>query len=243
MLSVQAISKAFGKEPVLKAVNLALAPEEVLSVLGKSGSGKTTLLKIIAGLEQADEGDIKVNQQSILSVPAHLRNIVYLYQEPLLFPHLTVAQNVGFGLGIRNIPQTEIKVKVADMLEALELQDQGSKRPHQLSGGQKQRVAFGRALIINPSILLLDEPFGALDVETRQHMQALFQRVKQQYQMTAIFVTHDLKEAMIMGDRIGFMREGQLDLYDSLQAFVQDPRTEAQREMKFWEGIINQASK
>ncbi|MEL6651962.1 MAG: ATP-binding cassette domain-containing protein, partial [Bacteroidota bacterium] len=163
-------------------------------------------------------------------------------QEALLFPHLNVFDNLAFGLRLRRTPGAEIKKRVGEMLERLGLVDQTSKMPHQLSGGQKQRVSFGRALIINPRVLLLDEPFGALDVETRAQMQTFFKEVAQTYQITAIFVTHDLKEALLMGNRVGYMRRGKLDIYESKQAFIDDPRTEAQKEINFWRQIASQSS-
>ncbi len=234
MIHCERLNKRFGSEQVLEEVSFSLAERETLSVLGRSGSGKTTLLKILAGLESADEGEILLNGQRINEQSPQERGIVYLYQEALLFPHLNVFENLAFGLRLRRTPSPEIKRAVEEMLARLGLSEQASKMPHQLSGGQKQRVSFGRALIINPKVLLLDEPFGALDVETRSSMQAFLKEVSLEYQITAIFVTHDLKEALLMGDRIGYMRTGKLDIYDSKEAFVQDPRTEAQSEIEFW---------
>ncbi|MFK7924814.1 MAG: ABC transporter ATP-binding protein [Bacteroidia bacterium] len=234
MIHCEGLNKFYGAEKVLQNVSFSLAERKTLSVLGRSGSGKTTLLRILAGLESANEGEILLKGQRINETPAKDRGIVYLYQEALLFPHLNVFDNIAFGLRLRRTPGSEIKARVGEMLERLELEDQQKKMPQQLSGGQKQRVSFGRALIINPRVLLLDEPFGALDVETRSSMQAFLKEVSQTYQITAIFVTHDLKEALLMGDRVGYMREGQLEIYDSKAAFVADSRTEAQNEIAFW---------
>lgn len=234
MLTVEQLHKSFGTEPVLRGISLTLARQEMLSVLGRSGSGKTTLLKILAGLEQPDQGRLLLDGQDIAAWSPQRRNIVYLYQESLLFPHLDAFENVAFGLRLRGLSRSTVKQRVTEMLAQLELADQARKLPHQLSGGQRQRVAFGRALIIEPPLLLLDEPFGALDLETRTNMQALLQRVAREMKLTAIFVTHDLKEAIVMGDRLGYMRAGQLDLYPDVQAFVADPRTEAAGEMAFW---------
>lgn len=220
---------------MLDSVSFSLAQKETLSVLGRSGSGKTTLLRILAGLESADEGEILLNGKRINEQTPQERAIVYLYQEALLFPHLNVFDNLAFGLRLRRTPRPEIKQAVEEMLARLSLTDQAQKMPQQLSGGQKQRVSFGRALIINPKVLLLDEPFGALDVETRSRMQAFLKEVSQAYEITAIFVTHDLKEALLMGDRIAYMREGKLDIYASKADFVKDPRTEAQAEIDFWQ--------
>jgi putrescine transport system ATP-binding protein len=205
----------------------------ILSILGKSGSGKTTLLKIIAGLETADHGIITLQKEIVNDVPPHRRNFVYLYQEPLLFPHLNVFENVAFGLRLRKENENIIQQKVLNMLDELELSDQAMKMPTQLSGGQRQRVAFGRALIINPKVLLLDEPFGALDTETRQTMQQLLQKIIAEHPITTLFVTHDLKEAIIMGDRIGVMESGNLKIYNSKKEFVDD-NEKVKGEISFW---------
>jgi len=234
LLRVHDLHKSFSDEPVLRGVSLDLAQHEMLSVLGRSGSGKTTLLKILAGLEQADRGEITLHGEDIAQWSPKQRNIVYLYQEALLFPHLDAFENIAFGLRLRGLPKAEVQQRVERMLAQLELEDQAYKQPHQLSGGQRQRVSFGRALIIEPPLLLLDEPFGALDLETRASMQGLLKRVARDLGMTAIFVTHDLKEAILMGDRLGYMRAGLLDLYPDVQAFIEDPRTEAAGEIDFW---------
>ena len=162
MLTVEHIHKSFGKEQVLNGVSFELDKHKMLSVLGRSGSGKTTLLKIIAGLEKAEKGDILIKGNTVMDRPPNQRNIVYLYQEALLFPHLNVFENIAFGLRIRKLGKKEIQAKTLQMITELELEDQTDKMPDQLSGGQKQRVSFGRALIINPEVLLLDEPFGVI---------------------------------------------------------------------------------
>ena len=230
------IDKAFGAEKVLDSLSLQLGEHEMLSILGRSGSGKTTLLKILAGLEAPDAGQVLLKGEDIGPIPPNRRNIVYLYQEPLLFPHLDVFENVAFGLRLRRLPEAEIKKRVQEMLANLELPEQARKKPQQLSGGQRQRVAFGRALIINPKVLLLDEPFGALDAETRASMQQLLKRIARDFAITAIFVTHSLKEALAMGDRIGLMQDGKLKVYGSKKAFIDDGDTGAQAEMEFWRG-------
>lgn len=234
LLHVDHISKAFGAQQVLQPVTFTLRQKQVLSVLGASGSGKTTLLKIIAGLETPDTGRIVLDGQDITGLPPQQRGIVYLYQEALLFPHLTVAGNIGFGLRLRKKPNALIREQVAAMLERLELGEEADKMPDQLSGGQKQRVAFGRALIISPRVLLLDEPFAALDSQTRGRMQALFKEVAADYDITALFVTHDLKEALIMGDELAVIREGQWTPYPDRKAFLQDPATGVREEIEFW---------
>ncbi len=230
------LHKKFGAETVLGGLDLQLGERQMLSILGRSGCGKTTLLKIIAGLEQSDAGMIKIAGKVMNEVSAHQRNIVYMYQEPLLFPHLSVFENVAFGLRLRKMPRATIEARVLEMLEALELSEQARKMPHQLSGGQRQRVAFGRALIINPQVLLLDEPFGALDTETRQAMQVLLKRIMQTQPITAIFVTHDLKEAIIMGDAIGMMEKGKLAIFPDKKTFIAQNEY-VKKEINFWQNL------
>lgn len=238
-LEVTGLSKTYGHEQVLRNLSFSLAAQRTLSILGRSGSGKTTLLKILAGLEQADTGAIRLGATTIQNLPPNRRNVVYLYQEPLLFSHLNVSENIAFGLRLRRMPDAEIRRRVQELLEELELLDQARKMPGQLSGGQRQRVAFGRALIINPPLLLLDEPFGALDSLTRNSMQELFRRVADEHRITSLFVTHDLKEALLMGDQLALLQNGVLQLYTDKTAFLNDPRTGAKAELSFWENIKN----
>jgi len=239
LLIVKELSKKYGSEKVLHSLDLELASGQVLSILGRSGSGKTTLLKIIAGLDTADAGDIFLNQKHINELAPQHRNILYLYQEALLFPHLNVAENLAFGLRLRKTPAAVCTQKVTQMLEELGLSEQAHKMPEALSGGQRQRVAFGRALIVQPQVVLLDEPFGALDAQTRQQMQALFKKLAQAHQITAIFVTHDLKEALLMGDHLATLDQGQLKVYPSKAAFIEDAETGVKAELAFWESIKN----
>ena len=234
---VENISKSFGNETVLQNVNLILPVQQCLSILGKSGSGKTTLLKILAGLEQADQGTIWFNQEELQQLPSRERGVVYLYQEALLFPYLNVFENIAFGLRLRKMPNAKIKAKVLQMSKDLGLGGMESKMPEQLSGGQKQRVAFGRALIVHPKVLLLDEPFGALDAQTRREMQRLFLKISAQEKITAIFVTHDAKEALVVGNQLGLMESGRLNLYPNKAAFVQDAATGLPEEIAFWQNF------
>lgn len=240
MLTVQNVSKTYQKKEILKDVNFTLHKNQLLSILGKSGSGKTTLLKILAGLETPDSGEITVQGKNILPIPPHQRKIVYLYQESLLFPHLNVFENVAFGLKLQKQNKSVIADKTLQLLEALGLADQAHKLPYQISGGQKQRVSFGRALIIEPQLLLLDEPFGSLDPGTREQMQALLQQMIAQYHITGLFVTHDIKEALLMGDQIALMQNGQLRTFQSTNEFIEDKQTGAKAEIEFWKKFINQ---
>ncbi|TAE53001.1 MAG: ABC transporter ATP-binding protein [Bacteroidetes bacterium] len=234
MLNVSHLHKTFGSGQILRDISFSIAEREMLAVLGRSGSGKTTLLKILAGLESQTSGEIVMEGRQIQEVPPQNRGIVYLYQEPLLFPHLDVYENLAFGLRLRNTDKAMLHPQVEEMLSLLGLEGLAARMPGQLSGGQKQRVAFGRALLVKPRMLLLDEPFGNLDSETRRQMQDLLRKTTTAYQISGIFVTHDIREAMVMGDRLAYIHQGDLTCYDSREAFLQDPRTEAARERDFW---------
>ncbi|WP_338374362.1 ABC transporter ATP-binding protein [Marivirga tractuosa] len=222
----------------MQNLNFSLEAHKTLSILGKSGCGKTSMLKILGGLLKPDTGKIILDGQDISNLDAEKRNIVYLYQEDLLFPHLNVFENIAFGLRIKKQKEEHIQSKVKEMLELLELENHGQKMPHQLSGGQRQRVSFGRAIIINPALLLLDEPFGSLDAGTRQRMQQLFKDIAHKFKITSLFVTHDLKEAILMGDEIAFMDRGKLKVYKNTEEFIADPSTGVQSEIGFWEKLI-----
>lgn len=236
-LEVSGLTKGFDGEGVLEAVSFSLEERQVLSVVGRSGCGKTTLLKVIAGLVPADAGSIRRRGGDITSVPAERRDIVYLYQEPLLFPHLSVFENVAFGLRLRDVAADRVDRDVTRMLESLDLAEHRDKAPQHLSGGQRQRVSFGRALILAPSLLLLDEPFSSLDADTRAQMQGLFRRVAVEFAITAIFVTHDLKEALLLGDRLSTLRGGRLHSYDTKADFIADPEAGVAEEIAFWTSV------
>ncbi|HET8735998.1 MAG TPA: ABC transporter ATP-binding protein [Pricia sp.] len=233
-LEVKNIVKSFGREKVVKDLTFSLEGKKTLSILGKSGCGKTTMLKTIGGLVAPDSGTIRLNGEDITRRKPEKRNIVYLYQEDLLFPHLNAFENIAFGLRLKKKPESTIQKQVGHMLERLELGTQSNKMPDQLSGGQRQRVSFGRAIITNPSLLLLDEPFGSLDAGTRQRMQGLFKKVSEAFDITSLFVTHDVKEAVLMGDEIGYMQAGRLKVYKDKDDFIADPETGVEEEIEFW---------
>jgi len=238
-LTAQHISKSFGSEQVLNNLSLTLQEHETLSILGRSGCGKTTLLKILAGLESADQGKVLIEDTNIQELSSQHRDVVYLYQEALLFPHLNVFENIAFGLRLRKVSESEINRQVHSMIQKLELSGMEDKMPHQLSGGQKQRVSFGRALITNPKVLLLDEPFGNLDADIRSNMQQFFKQIANDFQITAAFVTHNVKEAILMGDRSGSLAGGNLSIYPSIEAFINSGNNGVQEEIEFWESIKN----
>ncbi len=237
-LDIQHIGKSYAHEKVIYDLSLSLEAHQTMSILGKSGCGKTTLLKIIAGLQAPDQGTILLNGQNVTRQSPAVRHIVYLYQEDLLFPHLNVFENIAFGLRLRKENKEQVRHKVTQMIDSLDLHTQAGKMPHQLSGGQKQRVSFGRALIINPALLLLDEPFSSLDAQTRGQMQQLFKKVAQEFSITSLFVTHDLKEAMLMGDDMALMQAGRLKVFQNKHEFITDPATGAREELKFWQQFM-----
>ena len=237
LLSVQHINKSFKKETVLNDVALAVEAHHTLSILGKSGCGKTTLLKIIAGIFLQDTGNVFLRDININKLVPHQRNIVYMSQEPLLFPHLNVFENIAFGLRLRKEQHSIVEKKVNQLIDELGLQEHRSKMPDQLSGGQKQRVNFGRSLIINPPLLLLDEPFGNLDTQTRTEMQLLYKQIAAEFSISSIFVTHDIKEALIMADSIGYMKDGNLKTYEDKNSFIIDNNTGVQQEINFWKNL------
>lgn len=237
MIEIIQLSKSYGDEKVLDSLRLTHEKHKTLSILGESGSGKSTLLKVIAGLEEADNGDVQIDGSSIMHLPPKKRGTVYLYQEPLLFPHLSVLDNIGFGLRFKNMKADEIEGRSRRLIEELKLSGQEEKYPHELSGGQKQRVAFGRAVIIHPSVLLLDEPFASLDPGTRREMQHLFREIAEAEKITSLFVTHDIREALTTGDRFGMMIDGKLKIFETRDAFIKDSETGVKDEIDFWKNL------
>ena len=231
------LAKSFGPERVLDGAGFSLPRESVLAILGRSGGGKTTLLKILAGLVPADAGRFHLGGVDLTAAPPERRQVVYLYQEPLLFPHLDVRENLAFGLRLRRLGEPAIRARLDPLIARLGLAPHLKKMPAQLSGGQRQRGAFGRALAIQPPLLLLDEPFGSLDAATRAEMQRLFREVARQVAITAIFVTHDVKEALVVGDRFALLESGRLRPFADRAAFVADPASGAAREIAFWQSL------
>jgi sulfate transport system ATP-binding protein len=211
-LSLQAIAKRFGRFAALEGVSLEAAPGEFLALLGPSGSGKTTLLRIMAGLEQPDEGRVLFDGTDVTRQPVARRNVGFVFQHYALFRHMTVADNIGFGLSVRprasKPPRAEIARRVDELLELVQLPGLGRRFPDQLSGGQRQRVALARALAVEPRLLLLDEPFGALDARVRKDLRRWLRDLHDRMGLTSVFVTHDQDEALEMADRVVVMDHG-----------------------------------
>jgi putative spermidine/putrescine transport system ATP-binding protein len=209
-LEVEAASKRFGPVAALSEVSLSVAAGEFVTILGPSGSGKTTLLKVIAGFEIADQGRVLIDRADITELDPAQRNIGMVFQNYALFPHMSVGRNVAYPLTMRGIPKAEIATRVSQALEMVELGDLAERLPKQLSGGQQQRVALARATVFQPRLLLLDEPFGALDRKLREQMQIEVRRLQRRLGLTTLFITHDQEEALVMSDRIAVMEKGRV---------------------------------
>lgn len=207
-LEVRDVVKRFGDLTAVDHVNLQIRDGEIFSFLGPSGCGKSTLLRVVAGLENQDQGDVLIAGRNVNELPPYKRDCNTVFQSHALFPHMTVAQNIGFGLVERKVPKGEIKKRVAEKIELVNLGGMEDRRPEQLSGGQRQRVALARSLILEPTVLLLDEPLAALDRKLRKEMQIELKRIQREVGTTFLNVTHDQKEALSVSDRIGIMNEG-----------------------------------
>jgi ABC-type Fe3+/spermidine/putrescine transport system ATPase subunit len=197
----------------------------MIALLGPSGCGKTTILKLIAGLLAPDHGTISMDGKTVNDAPAEKRNTAMVFQKPLLFPHMSVGENVGFSLRLRGVAAGEILDRVREALAMVRLEGFEARRPNQLSGGQEQRVSLARALVSNPRILLLDEPFAALDENLRTEVRSLVRAIQRKLQITAVFVTHDRDEAAAMAHRIALMHAGRIEQSGTLREFYQDPAT------------------
>ena len=220
-------SRAFGTVIALDRVTLSVAPGEFLALLGPSGSGKTTLLRVLAGLEFLDSGEVAIGGRSMHGVPARDRGVGFVFQHYALFRHMTVARNVAFGLAVRPRSRRpsagEIRARVRTLLELLGIAELEDRYPEQLSGGQRQRVAMARALAIEPTLLLLDEPFGALDAKVRASLRVWLRDLHDRMRLTSIFVTHDQAEAMAMADRVAVLRAGRIEQVDTPARLLAEP--------------------
>ncbi len=221
-IEIAGIGKKFGDFVALEDVNVSIPTGQLTALLGPSGGGKSTLLRIIAGLEEADEGRIEIEGVDATHVAAQKRNVGFVFQHYAAFKHLSVRRNVSFGLEIRKRPKAEIKARVDELLELVHLEQFGDRLPSQLSGGQRQRMALARALAVNPGVLLLDEPFGALDAKVRKELRDWLRRLHDEVPVTTVFVTHDQEEALEVADEIVVINDGRVeqvgspdDLYDT----------------------------
>ncbi|MBL8590358.1 MAG: ABC transporter ATP-binding protein, partial [Methylobacteriaceae bacterium] len=222
-LSLRGLTKRFGDVRAVDRLDLDVVKGELVAFLGPSGCGKTTSLRMIAGLSPASEGSIHVDGRDLTGVPAHRRDMGVVFQSYALFPHLTVARNVAFGLEMRGVERAEIGRRVEEAIALVRLTGLGDRKPAQMSGGQQQRVALARALVIRPSILLLDEPLSNLDAKLRDEMRAEIRDIQQRLGITAIFVTHDQVEALTMCDRVAVMNAGKLEQLGSPQDLYERP--------------------
>ena len=225
-LELKNLKKSFAPgEAVLQGINLTIRQGEFVTLLGASGCGKTTTLRIIAGLEQPDSGSVWLEGQDVTALEPNQRDVNTVFQNYALFPHMNVADNIGYGLKIRKAPKAEIKKKVKEMLELVQLEGYEKRKPSELSGGQKQRVAIARALANNPRVLLLDEPLGALDLQLRRTMQLELKRLQKKLGITFIYITHDQEEAINMSDRIVVMNQGQFEQIGTPDEIYNHPKT------------------
>ena len=226
-VELRGLRKSFGRVMALDDVSLTIACGEFIAMLGPSGSGKTTLLRTLAGLDFIDAGDIVIDARSMLDVPARQRGVGFVFQHYALFRQMTVARNVAFGLEVlprrRRPPSGEIRSRVRSLLDLMEIGDLADRYPDQLSGGQRQRVALARALAIEPRLLLLDEPFGALDAKVRKNLRVWLRHLHDRMGLTSIFVTHDQAEAMEMADRVAVLRAGRIVQVDAPDKLYSEP--------------------
>ncbi len=224
-VSIEGVRKAYGDVVAVDGVSLAVEPGEFLTLLGPSGCGKTTLLRLLAGFERPDEGRLLISGRDVAGVPPHERPVNTVFQHYALFPHRTVAGNVAFGLEARGLQRAEIHERVRRALGMVRLESLGDRGIAQLSGGQKQRVALARAVVLEPEVLLLDEPMGALDLKLRKEMQVEVKNLQERLRTTFVFVTHDQEEALIMSDRIAVMSHGRIEQLDRTEVLYERPRT------------------
>jgi spermidine/putrescine transport system ATP-binding protein len=224
-IALEGVTKRFERVGAVDGVTLSIAEGEFFSLLGPSGCGKTTTLRMIAGFETPDEGRILLQGQDVTRVPANRRAVNMVFQQYALFPHMSIYDNVAFGLKVKRVPRVEHKERIDDILRVVALQGMERRRPRQLSGGQQQRVALARALVNRPAALLLDEPLGALDVKLRKHMQLELKRIQHELGTTFVYVTHDQEEALAMSDRIAVMNHGRVEQIAGPRQIYEHPST------------------
>lgn len=225
MVRLQGITKKFGNNVIIPSLDLTIYDGEFITLLGPSGCGKTTLLRMIAGLETPTEGSIYLDDENVTALPPYKRDVNMVFQHYALFPHMTVEENIKFGLMMKKVPADEQKERVAQVLYLTQLEEFRNRRPQQMSGGQQQRVAIARALVNNPKVLLLDEPLGALDYQLRKNLQLELKNLQRGLGLTFIYVTHDQEEALTMSDRIVVMNKGVIEQDDNPDNIYHYPST------------------
>jgi sulfate/thiosulfate transport system ATP-binding protein len=225
-IAVRQVSKRFGDHLALDDVSLAIASRSLTALLGPSGSGKSTLLRVIAGLEEPDEGGVSLLGEDVTGIPPQKRGVGFVFQHYAAFKHLTVRENVAFGLKIRKRPKAEIRERVEELLALVQLDGFAARYPSQLSGGQRQRMALARALAVEPKVLLLDEPFGALDARVRKELRAWLRRLHEEVHVTTVLVTHDQEEAMDVADRVAVMNDGHIEQTGKPRDLYEHPANE-----------------
>ena len=226
LIEIRNLAKSFGAVKAVDGVDLDINPGEFLTLLGPSGSGKTTVLRMIAGFETPDSGSVKLNGKDITYLPPYERDVNTVFQDYALFPHMDVISNIEYGLRVKGVEKKERREKALRALDQVRLSGYGNRRPNQLSGGQRQRVALARALVNRPSVLLLDEPLGALDLKLRQQMQIELKELQREVGITFIFVTHDQEEALTMSDRIAVFDKGKIQQLDKPSTIYERPSNE-----------------
>ncbi|MGI5451605.1 ABC transporter ATP-binding protein [Streptomyces sp. CA-249302] len=224
-LSVTRLRKTYGGVTAVDEVSMEIAAGEFVTFLGSSGSGKTTTLMMIAGFCEPDSGSVVVGGRDVTRLAPQKRGLGFVFQQYLLFPHMTVWENVAFPLQLRGVPKAELRRRVGETLEMAGLSAMARRRPRELSGGQQQRVALCRALVYRPPVILMDEPLGALDKKLRDQLQTEIKRIQRELGLTVIYVTHDQEEALVLSDRIAVMRDGRIDQFDTPQELFERPRT------------------
>lgn len=225
-ISLKGLSKSFGKIAAVKDLNLDIGAGEFFSMLGPSGSGKTTVLRMIAGFELPSAGTVELNSEDVTQLAPFDRDVNTVFQDYALFGHMSVFENVEYGLRVRKIPKAERKRKVMEALDTVRLADLADRRPSQLSGGQRQRIALARAIVVEPKVLLLDEPLGALDLKLREQMQIELKQLQRQLAITFVFVTHDQEEALTLSDRIAVFNNGKIEQLGTPQDLYERPKSE-----------------
>ena len=226
MIEVRGVTKRFGTFRALDDVSLAVGPGSLTALLGPSGSGKSTLLRVIAGLEQPDDGQVLISGEDATTLAPQQRGVGFVFQHYAVFKHMTVRDNIGFGLSVRKRPKAEIRTRVDELLELVQLQPFAHRYPAQLSGGQRQRMALARALAVEPEVLLLDEPFGALDARVRAELRDWLRGLHQEVHVTTVFVTHDQEEAMEVADQVAVMNGGRVEQVGGPRDLYEHPATE-----------------